>query len=142
VRRRRDAFDLPVLRRRLRRRDRVARRRDHRRARRPRPSGQPRRLCSKGATLHLTAAESITRQTRLLQPMRRPARGAAAVAIGWDDALDEAADRIAAIACAHGPEAIGFYLSGQLLTEDYYVFNKLARGVLARRTSTAIRACA
>ena len=88
------------------------------------------RLCSKGATLHLTAAASIARGDRLLQPMRRPSRGAAPVAIGWDDALDDAADRIAAIARAHGPEAIGFYISGQLLTEDYAVFNKLARGVL------------
>jgi assimilatory nitrate reductase catalytic subunit len=68
------------------------------------------RLCSKGATLHLTAAASIARRDRLLQPMRRPSRGAAPVAIGWDDALDDAADRIAAIARAHGPEAIGFYI--------------------------------
>jgi len=42
------------------------------------------RLCTKGSTLHLTAAASVTRQTRLLQPMRRVERGAAPVAIGWD----------------------------------------------------------
>ncbi|MEZ4128560.1 molybdopterin-dependent oxidoreductase, partial [Salmonella enterica] len=31
---------------------------------------------------------------------------------------------------AHGPDAVGFYVSGQLLTEDYYAFNKLAKGLV------------
>ncbi|MDE2399165.1 MAG: nitrate reductase, partial [Burkholderiales bacterium] len=88
------------------------------------------RLCSKGSTLHLTAAEPVTRQTRLLQPMRRFERGAAPQAVGWEPALDEAADRLAAIHREHGPDAIGVYVSGQLLTEDYYVFNKLVKGLL------------
>ncbi len=88
------------------------------------------RLCSKGATLHLTATPAITRQARLLEPMRRDARGGVPHPIGWDDALDDAAGRLAQIATAHGPDAIGFYISGQLLTEDYYAFNKLAKGVL------------
>ena len=47
----------------------------------------------------------------------------------WDQALDHVATRLAAIRAAHGPEAIAFYLSGQLLTEDYYVANKLAKGL-------------
>ncbi len=84
------------------------------------------RLCSKGSTLHLTAAASITAQTRLLQPMRRAARGQAPQAITWDSALDDIAERLAAT----DPERIGLYISGQLLTEDYYVFNKLAKGLL------------
>ncbi len=88
------------------------------------------RLCSKGSTLHLTADAAVTMQARLLQPMRRLERGAAPVATGWDDALELAADRLAAIARDHGPDALGFYVSGQLLTEDYYVFNKLAKGLL------------
>ncbi|HKX40961.1 MAG TPA: molybdopterin-dependent oxidoreductase [Burkholderiaceae bacterium] len=88
------------------------------------------RLCTKGSTLHLTATASITRQTRLLQPMRRAERGAAPQAIGWDDALDDAARRIADIVREHGPDAVGFYVSGQLLTEDYYAFNKLAKGLI------------
>jgi len=50
--------------------------------------------------------------------------------VGWDKALDTAADRLHAIATEHGPDALGFYVSGQLLTEDYYVFNKLAKGLL------------
>jgi len=88
------------------------------------------RLCTKGSTLHLTAAETIARQTRLLQPMRRAERGAAAQPLAWDAALDLAADRIAGVVQAHGADALGLYVSGQLLTEDYYVFNKLARGLL------------
>ena len=69
------------------------------------------RLCTKGSTLHLTAAASITRQTRLLQPMRRAERGAAPQAIGWDAAMDEAAQRFAHIVRESGPDAVGFYLS-------------------------------
>jgi assimilatory nitrate reductase catalytic subunit len=84
------------------------------------------RLCSKGQTLHLTAAASITQQTRLLQPMRRGARGAAPQPVTWDAALDKLADKLADA----DPDRIGLYISGQLLTEDYYVFNKLAKGLL------------
>ncbi|HJV68792.1 molybdopterin-dependent oxidoreductase, partial [Ideonella sp.] len=100
------------------------------------------RLCSKGSTLHLTAAEHVTRQTRLLTPMRRAVRGQAPVAIGWDEALDEAAQRLAAIHAAHGPDAIGVYVSGQLLTEDYYVFNKLVKGLIgSNHIDTNSRLC-
>ena len=88
------------------------------------------RLCTKGQTLALTASAAVTRQTRLLQPMQRSARGAAAQAVSWDHALDLATDRFAGIIQSHGPEAVGFYVSGQLLTEDYYVFNKLAKGLI------------
>ena len=88
------------------------------------------RLCSKGSTLHLSASAAVTRQTRLLQPMRRLQRGEAPQAIAWDAALDLATERFAGIVQAHGPDAVGFYLSGQLLTEDYYVFNKLAKGLV------------
>ncbi len=88
------------------------------------------RLCSKGATLHLTAAPAVTQQARLLQPLRRLRRGAAPEPVGWDIALDLAATRFADIIRTHGPDAVGFYVSGQLLTEDYYVFNKLAKGLI------------
>ncbi|MCP5272421.1 MAG: molybdopterin-dependent oxidoreductase [Burkholderiaceae bacterium] len=88
------------------------------------------RLCSKGATLHLTAAPEITRQARLLQPMQRLTRDADPVPLAWDGALDLAADRIAGVVQAHGADAVGVYVSGQLLTEDYFVFNKLVRGLL------------
>ena len=88
------------------------------------------RLCSKGSTLHLTASAAITQQVRLLQPMRRLSRGAAPQTSSWDEALDATATQLADIVQAHGPDAVGFYVSGQLLTEDYYVFNKLAKGLL------------
>jgi assimilatory nitrate reductase catalytic subunit len=86
------------------------------------------KLCSKGATLHLTARPHLA-DTRLLFPELRQHREAARARVGWDEALDHAADRFAAIIREHGPDAVAFYVSGQLLTEDYHVFNKLARGV-------------
>ncbi len=88
------------------------------------------RLCTKGSTLHLTASAPVTLQTRLLQPMRRLQRGATPEAIGWDAAIELAASKLAHIANTRGPDAIGLYISGQLLTEDYYAFNKLAKGLL------------
>ena len=88
------------------------------------------RLCTKGSTLHLTATAPVTRMTRLLQPQRRAQRGAVVSPVSWDAALDEAAGRFGATIAAYGPDAVGFYVSGQLLTEDYYVFNKLAKGLI------------
>lgn len=88
------------------------------------------RLCTKGSTLHLTAATSVQQQTRLLRPMRRAQRGEPPSPVSWDAALSEAADRFAAIIQEHGPDAVGFYGSGQLLTEDYYVLNKLVKGLI------------
>jgi assimilatory nitrate reductase catalytic subunit len=100
------------------------------------------RLCTKGSTLHLTAAAPVTLYTRLLHPMRRDRRGEAAHRIGWDDALDDAAQRIARTVQQHGPDAVGFYISGQLLTEDYYVFNKLAKGLIGtNNVDTNSRLC-
>ncbi|MET3917316.1 assimilatory nitrate reductase catalytic subunit [Variovorax sp. OAS795] len=88
------------------------------------------RLCTKGSTLHLTATATVTRQTRLLQPMQRASRGAEPTPIGWDAALGGAVDKFEQVIRDHGPDAVGFYVSGQLLTEDYYVFNKLAKGLI------------
>ncbi len=88
------------------------------------------RLCTKGSTLHLTASADVAQQTRLLQPMRRHQRGDMPQIVSWDSALDLAADRFADVITRHGPDAVGFYVSGQLLTEDYYVFNKLAKGLI------------
>jgi assimilatory nitrate reductase catalytic subunit len=88
------------------------------------------RLCTKGATLHLTAAPIVLQTRRLLQPALRPARGATPEAVSWEHANLHIAERLAAIRAAHGPDAIGFYISGQLLTEDYHAFNKLARALI------------
>jgi len=100
------------------------------------------RLCTKGSTLHHTATAAVTLQTRLLQPMQRLARGTPARAITWDTALDLATDRFADTIRRHGPDAVGFYISGQLLTEDYYVFNKLAKGLIGtNNVDTNSRLC-
>ena len=88
------------------------------------------RLCSKGSTLHLTAAREAYAQVRALQPEYRRDRSQARRAASWDDTFDYVATRLGDIAQAHGPDALGFYISGQLLTEDYYVFNKLAKGLI------------
>jgi len=88
------------------------------------------RLCAKGSSLHLTAQAPVTLQTRLLQPMQRLQRGQAAQAVSWNHALQQATDQFARVIRTHGPDAVGFYVSGQLLTEDYYVFNKLAKGLI------------
>src|ERR1700749_4660805 len=69
------------------------------------------RLCTKGSTLHLTAAPHVTAQARLLQPMRRAQRGAAPSAIAWDDALDELSTRLVDTVTRHGPDAVGLYIS-------------------------------
>jgi assimilatory nitrate reductase catalytic subunit len=78
------------------------------------------RLCSKGSAL----GETLGLATRLLHPLVDGAQAS------WAHALDQVARRLQAIRTAHGPEAIAFYLSGQLLTEDYYVANKLAKGFI------------
>ncbi len=84
------------------------------------------RLCTKGSTLHLSARADL----RALHPELRRGRGAPRRRAGWDEALDFAADRFAATIAGHGPDAVAFYISGQLLTEDYYAFNKLARALV------------
>ena len=100
------------------------------------------RLCTKGSTLHLTATRTIAMQTRLLQPQLRATRDAPRAVVDWNTALDTAADRFAAIVREHGPDAVAFYLSGQLLTEDYYVFNKLAKGLIGtNNVDTNSRLC-
>ncbi|MDB5965232.1 MAG: nitrate reductase [Polaromonas sp.] len=100
------------------------------------------RLCTKGSTLALTATASVTQQTRLLYPMRRAQRHAAPGRVSWDAALDFAAEGFAGIIRDHGPDAVGFYISGQLLTEDYYVFNKLAKGLIGtNNVDTNSRLC-
>lgn len=78
------------------------------------------RLCSKGAAL----GETLALEGRQLSPM------VDGVDVDWETALDAAANRLGAVIKAHGPDAIGLYGSGQLLTEDYYVANKLMKGFI------------
>jgi assimilatory nitrate reductase catalytic subunit len=88
------------------------------------------RLCTKGSNLHLTATPVVIQHQRLREPQRRAERGGQPEVVSWDTANREIADKLLAIRAAHGPESIGVYISGQLLTEDYHAFNKLARAVI------------
>jgi assimilatory nitrate reductase catalytic subunit len=83
------------------------------------------RLCSKGSAL----GETLSLDDRLLHPMLRSKDGGYQ-RVSWDDALDHLAEGLTRISMHHGAEAIAFYLSGQLLTEDYYAANKLAKGFI------------
>ena len=94
------------------------------------------RLCNKGSTLALTASAPITLHSRLLTPKLH------GQPVSWDTALDTAAERFANTISEHGPDAVGFYISGQLLTEDYYVLNKLAKGLIGtNNVDTNSRLC-
>ena len=83
------------------------------------------RLCSKGSAL----GETLGYDGRLLHPMLLAADGAL-TRVTWDAALDRVASGFRQTLERHGPDAIAFYVSGQLLTEDYYVANKLMKGFL------------
>ncbi len=78
------------------------------------------RLCSKGSAL----AETVGLSHRLLAPR------VSGVETGWDDALQLVADRFSETITEHGPDSVAFYVSGQLLTEDYYIANKLMKGFI------------
>jgi assimilatory nitrate reductase catalytic subunit len=86
-------------------------------------------LCSKGSTLALTMTPPAM-AARVQHPELRLHRAAARERVGWDAALDHLARRFADTIETHGPDSVAFYVSGQLLTEDYYVFNKLAKGLI------------
>src|SRR4030081_1673364 len=83
------------------------------------------RLCSKGSAL----GETLRTAERLLYPMIRCSKGNME-RVAWSDALDHVAHRFQHIIARDGPNAVAFYLSGQLLTEDYYVANKLMKGFI------------
>src|SRR5580693_529324 len=94
-------------------------------------------LCSKGTAL----AETLSLDRRLLHPMLRQPDGSLARA-GWDQALEKVAGGLHTILERDGPSSIAFYLSGQLLTEDYYVANKLMKGFLgSANVDTNSRLC-
>ena len=83
-------------------------------------------LCGKGATL----PQMVQTPDRLAYPMMRAAREGDFQRTSWDEALERIAAQWRRIIREHGPDAVAFYISGQLLTEDYYVVNKLAKGFL------------
>jgi assimilatory nitrate reductase catalytic subunit len=78
------------------------------------------KLCSKGAAL----AETLGDGDRLLYPEIAGRRAT------WEEALDRIAAEFAGAIAEHGPDAVALYVSGQFLTEDYYVANKLMKGFI------------
>jgi len=78
------------------------------------------RLCSKGSAL----ADTLGLDDRLLHPEIQGERA------DWDTALDMVAAKFSQVIAKHGRDAVAFYVSGQLLTEDYYVANKLMKGFI------------
>ncbi len=78
------------------------------------------KLCSKGAAL----GETLDRRGRLLYPHIRNQR------TSWSEAIDHVAQGLRRIIDRNGPDAVALYVSGQLLTEDYYVANKLMKGYI------------
>src|SRR6187551_399651 len=95
------------------------------------------RLCSKGSAL----GETLDPADRLLHPMIRCSKGIME-RVAWSDALDHVAHRFAHIVKRDGPDAVAFYLSGQLLAEDYYVANKLMKGFIgSANVDTNSRLC-
>src|SRR4029077_18946701 len=78
------------------------------------------RLCSKGSAL----IETIDLEGRLLHPQIAKRRAS------WNDALELVASTFSRTIAEHGPDSVAFYVSGQLLTEDYYVANKLMKGFI------------
>ena len=78
------------------------------------------RLCSKGSAL----GETVGLAGRLIAPK------VGGQDTPWDTALDLVATRFKETIAQHGPESVAFYVSGQLLTEDYYVANKLMKGFI------------
>jgi assimilatory nitrate reductase catalytic subunit len=95
------------------------------------------RLCSKGSAL----GETLGLEGRLLHPMIRCSKGNLE-RVAWSDALDHVANRLQHIIAKHGRDAVAFYLSGQLLTEDYYAANKLMKGFIgSANVDTNSRLC-
>jgi assimilatory nitrate reductase catalytic subunit len=78
------------------------------------------RLCSKGAALGST----VSLEGRLLHPEVGGQR------VSWDRAVSHVAKAFARTIARHGPDSVAFYVSGQLLTEDYYAANKLMKGYI------------
>ncbi|CBL46108.1 Assimilatory nitrate reductase [gamma proteobacterium HdN1] len=78
------------------------------------------RLCSKGSSL----ASTLRPDGRLLHPKIHGIRAS------WEQAISFVAKQLSDIIATHGPDAVAFYVSGQLLTEDYYVANKLMKGFI------------
>lgn len=96
------------------------------------------RLCTKGAT----TADLLAAPGRLTTALIRPRRGAEPVPAALDEAIATTARRLRAVIDTHGPDAVAFYLSGQLTLEAQYLANKLAKGFIrTNRVESNSRLC-
>ncbi|WP_375324181.1 molybdopterin-dependent oxidoreductase [Flagellimonas sp. GZD32] len=84
-------------------------------------------LCTKGKTLNYVAQDT---SDRILYPEMRWSRNHPMQRVTWDMAFKRAAAVFKSIIDKHGPNSVGFYVSGQCLTEEYYLANKLTKGFL------------
>jgi len=84
-------------------------------------------LCSKGMNLHYSMMDQ---SDRLLFPQMRWSRFSDLKRVDWDTAIGRAAAVFKSIINRHGPDSVGFYVSGQCLTEEYYLANKLVKGYI------------
>jgi ferredoxin-nitrate reductase len=84
-------------------------------------------LCSKGMNLHYAAMDQTD---RLLYPEMRGNRNMPLQRVSWDTALDRAAAVFKALIEKYGPDSVGYYVSGQCLTEEYYIANKITKGFI------------
>lgn len=96
-------------------------------------------LCSKGLNLHYTAND---KSDRLLYPQMRMSRSMPMQQVSWDDALERTAAIFKTFINKYGPDSVGFYVSGQCLTEEYYLWNKLMKGFIgSNNIDTNSRLC-
>ncbi|MDR3712530.1 MAG: molybdopterin-dependent oxidoreductase [Puia sp.] len=96
-------------------------------------------LCSKGMNLHYTVND---REDRLLYPVMRYNRHMPLQRVGWDTALERTAAVFRTFIDKYGPDSVAFYVSGQCLTEEYYVINKLVKGFIgSNNIDTNSRLC-
>ncbi len=84
-------------------------------------------LCSKGKNLHYTVMDQ---SDRLTHPQMRWSKSHPIEKTDWDTALKRTAAVFKSIIQKYGPDSVGFYVSGQCLTEEYYLVNKLVKGFL------------
>lgn len=96
-------------------------------------------LCSKGMNLHYTVMDQ---SDRLLYPQMRYNRSMPLQQVSWDTALDRTAAIFKTFIQKYGPDSVGFYVSGQCSTEEYYVINKLIKGFIgSNNIDTNSRLC-
>ena len=96
-------------------------------------------LCSKGMNLHYTVMDQ---SDRLLYPQMRMNRSMPMQRVSWDAVLERTAAVFKTFIQKYGPDSVAFYVSGQCLTEEYYLVNKLIKGFIgSNNIDTNSRLC-